>query len=78
MDGSIDSVADSLIMGNEGEENSTDEDLLDQPEEESNEAGQRMMERILMIRLTMSLMIKMRMKQKRLRTPVNRNFTPSK
>ena len=39
MDGSIDSVADSLIMGNEGEENSTDEDLLDQPEEESNEAG---------------------------------------
>lgn len=39
MDGSIDSVADSLIMGNEGEENPTDEDLLDQPEEESNEAG---------------------------------------
>lgn len=38
MDGSIDSVADSLIMGNEGEENPTDEDLLDQPEEESNEA----------------------------------------
>lgn len=39
MDGSIDSVADSLIMGNEGKENPTDEDLLDQPEEESNEAG---------------------------------------
>ena len=39
MDGSIDSVADSLIMGNEGEENPTEEDLLDQPEEESNEAG---------------------------------------
>jgi len=39
MDGSIDSVADSLIMGNESEENPTDEDLLDQPEEESNEAG---------------------------------------
>ena len=39
MDGSIDSVADSLIMGNEGEENPTDEDLLDQPEEESNKAG---------------------------------------
>lgn len=38
MDGSIDSVADSLIMGNEGEENPTDEDLLDNPEEESTEA----------------------------------------
>lgn len=38
MDGSIDSVADSLIVGNESEENPTDEDLLDQPEEESNEA----------------------------------------
>ena len=38
MDGSIDSVADSLIMGNESVENPTDEDLLDQPEEESNEA----------------------------------------
>jgi hypothetical protein len=40
MDGSIDSVADSLIMGNEGEENPTEEDLLDQPEEESNEADE--------------------------------------
>tara|TARA_R110002153_G_scaffold268679_1_gene433734 strand:+ start:1444 stop:2400 length:957 start_codon:yes stop_codon:yes gene_type:complete len=38
MDGSIDSVADSLIVGNESEKNPTDEDLLDQPEEESNEA----------------------------------------
>jgi hypothetical protein len=40
MDGSIDSVADSLIMGNEGEENPTEEDLLDQPEKESNEADE--------------------------------------
>lgn len=40
MDGSIDSVADSLIMGNEGKENPTEEDLLDQPEEESNEADE--------------------------------------
>ena len=37
-DGSIDSVADSLIEGNEVEENPTDEDLLDNPEEESNDA----------------------------------------
>lgn len=40
MDGSIDSVADSLIMGNEGEENPTEEDLLDQPEAESNDADE--------------------------------------
>jgi len=40
MDGSIDSVADSLIMGNESKENPTEEDLLDQPEEESNEADE--------------------------------------
>lgn len=38
MDGSIDSVADSLIEGNEVEENPTDEDLLDTPEEGSNNA----------------------------------------
>lgn len=40
MDGSIDSVADSLIMGNEGEKNPTEEDLLDQPEAESNDADE--------------------------------------
>lgn len=40
MDGSIDSVADSLIMGNEGKENPTEEDLLDQPEAESNDADE--------------------------------------
>lgn len=40
MDGSIDSVADSLIMGNESKENPTEEDLLDQPEEESNQADE--------------------------------------
>lgn len=40
MDGSIDSVADSLIVGNEGEENPTEEDLLDQPEAESNDADE--------------------------------------
>lgn len=38
-DGSLDAVADSLIEGNEVEENPTEEDLLDQPEEESTEAN---------------------------------------
>jgi hypothetical protein len=37
-DGSIDSVADSLIEGNEVEENPTDQDLPDTPEKESNDA----------------------------------------
>lgn len=38
-DGSLDAVADSLIEGNEVEENPTEEDLLDQPEEESTQAN---------------------------------------